>query len=114
MTAVAETASRDFTTTNDLHAEIADYVNANSGLEPVTPSQVKAVLALRIEHMKSPERAAARAQKQAERDQAKRDREAAEARYAGLTDEQKAAVKKAERAAAAAEKARAAAQALLG
>lgn len=122
MTAVAETEEttanrapdRDFTTVNELHVEIANYVNARSNLPPVTPHQVKAVLALRTDHMRSPERVAARQAAQAARDQAQQERAAQEAKYAGLTDEQKAAVKKAERAAAAAEKARAAAQALLG
>lgn len=122
MTVVAETAQptatrlpdRDFTMITDLHIEIANYVNARSGLPPVTPHQVKAVLALRSDHMRSPERVAARQAVQAAREQAQREKAAAEARYAGLTDEQKAAVKRAERAAAAAERAREEAQRLLG
>ena len=122
MTALAETGEttvsrapdRDFTTINDLHIEIANYVNARSGLPPVTPHQVKAVLALRTDHMRSPERVAARQQAQEARDRMKEERIANEAKYANMTDEQKRAVKKAERAQAAFDKARAEAQRLLG
>ena len=122
MTALAETGEttvsrapdRDFTTINDLHVEIANYVNARSGLPPVTPHQVKAVLALRTDHMRSPDRVAARQQAQEARDRIKQERIAAEAKYAGLNEEQRKAVKRAERAAAAAERARAEAQRLLG
>lgn len=83
--------SRDFSKVSELHTDLADYVNAHSGLEPVTASQVKALLYLRPDFNKTPEQAeksAARAARQ----------EIEKARYAGLTDDQKKARKAAERA----------------
>ena len=47
------TADRDFTKFNKMHQEIADYVNANSGLDALTPNQVKAVLLLRADFANS-------------------------------------------------------------
>ncbi len=82
---------RDFSKFRPVHQELADYVNARSGLDPITPNQVKALLALRAEFSKSPEQVAAREQRKAER-------EAAKSRYAGMTPDQIKAAKAADRA----------------
>jgi septal ring factor EnvC (AmiA/AmiB activator) len=84
-------ADRDFTKHSQLHADIAEFVNANSGLEPVTPHQVKAVLLLRSDFGNSPE------QKQA-REQRKAEREAENKMYEGLTEDEKKLVKATKRA----------------
>lgn len=82
---------RDFSKFRPSHQELADYVNANSGLDPITPNQVKALLALRIDFNKLPEQVDRRAQRKAER-------EAAKTRYDGMNAEQIKAAKAAERA----------------
>jgi hypothetical protein len=84
-------ADRDFTKFNQMHAEVADYVNANSGLDPVTPNQVKAILLLRSDFANSPEQQQARAQRKAQRE--------AEAKmYEGLDEDEVKVVKAAKRA----------------
>lgn len=81
---------RDFTKYRKLHSDLADYVNAHSGLEPVTANQVKAILYLRPDFNNTPEQAAER--------QARKDKKAAEeAKYAHLSDDQRKKVKAAER-----------------
>jgi hypothetical protein len=81
---------RDFTKYRKLHSDLANYVNEHSGLEPVTANQVKAILYLRPDFNNTPEQAAER--------QARKDKkEAEEARYKGLTDDQKKKVKAADR-----------------
>ena len=82
---------RDFTKFRPAHQELADYVNANSGLDPITPNQVKALLSLRIDFNNLPE------QKQA-REARKSEREAAKTKYSGMNAEQIKAAKAAERA----------------
>lgn len=88
---------RDFSKVRKLHTDLAAYVNEHSGLDPVSANQVKAILYLRPDFNNTPEQEserAVRAQKKAAED----------ARYAGLTDEQKKARKAADRATATAEK----------
>lgn len=84
---------RDFTKYREIHEELANYVNANSGIDPVTPNQVKALLILRSEFNQLPEQVAKRA--------ARKEEIAAEkAKYEGMDPEQI----KAEKAAIRAEK----------
>lgn len=90
---------RNFNAVADQHVELADFVNKNSGLDPVSPNQVKAVLFLRTDFANTPEQIARREARKAER-------EAAEAKYAGLNDAQKKVQKQADRAAAHAERLR--------
>jgi hypothetical protein len=82
---------RDFTKFRPSHQELADYVNENSGLDPITPNQVKAILALRIDFNNLAEQIA-------NRDQRKTEREAARTKYVGMNAEQIKAAKAAERA----------------
>lgn len=82
---------RDFTKFRPAHKELADYVNAHSGLAPISPNQVKALLALRVDFNNLPE------QKQA-REERKAEREAARTKYVGMNAEQIKAAKAAERA----------------
>jgi uncharacterized phage infection (PIP) family protein YhgE len=82
---------RDFSKVRELHKELAEYVNTHSGLDPITPNQVKALLYLRPDFNNTPEQAQKRAERKARK-------EAEDARYKGLTDEQKKARKAAERA----------------
>jgi hypothetical protein len=82
---------RDFTKFRPSHQELAEFVNANSGLDPITPNQVKALLALRIDFNNLPEQVA-------KRDERKTDREAAKTKYAGMNADQIKAAKAAERA----------------
>lgn len=82
---------RDFTKFRPMHQELADYVNAHSGLDPISANQVKALLALRIDFAKLPEQVAQREARKAER-------AAAKSRYDGLSPEQIKAAKAAERA----------------
>lgn len=82
---------RDFTKFRPMHQELADYVNANSGLDPISPNQVKALLALRIDFAKLPDQVSKRQER-------KTKREAAKSRYEGLNAEQIKAAKAAERA----------------
>ena len=93
----AEVKARDFSKFRPMHQELADYVNANSGLDPVTPNQIKAILTLRTEFSSSPEQKAAREERKAARDAEKQ-------RYAGLTAEEIRAEKAARRAEAQAAK----------
>lgn len=83
---------RDFTKVSPLHEDLANYVNANSGLPPVSAHQIKAILALRTEFSNSDEQ-------KARREERKAARLAAQSKYAGMSDEQKKAAKAAERAA---------------
>lgn len=82
---------RDFSKFRPSHQELADYVNQHSGLEPVTPNQVKAILALRVDFNNLPDQVS-------KREQRKMEREAARTRYDGMTPDQIKAAKAAERA----------------
>jgi DNA repair ATPase RecN len=81
---------RDFTKFREAHQELADYVNANSGLDPVTPNQVKAIQTLKSDFNATPEQVAKREQRKAEREAEKR-------KYEGMSDEQIKAAKAADR-----------------
>lgn len=77
---------RDFSKFTENHSELADFVNADedyrkANLAPVTPNQVKAILALRGDFADTPE-------KKAEREKRKAEREAEKAKYEGMTEEQ--------------------------
>lgn len=85
------TADRDFTKHNDQHLELANYVNANSGLDAVTPFQVKAIQLLATDFRNSPEAIAAR-------DERKKAREAEKKEFEGLDDDDVKAIKAARRA----------------
>lgn len=85
------TADRDFTKHNDKHAELAEYINANSGLDALTPFQVKAVQLLTSDYNNAPERVAEREAKKAQR-------EAEAKEFEGLDDEDVKAIKAARRA----------------
>jgi hypothetical protein len=85
------TKDRDFTKYNKGHEELAAFVNANSGLDAVTPNQVKAILLLRTDFNDTPEQ-------QAKREEAKKRREAEAEKYKGMTKEEIAAEKAAQRA----------------
>lgn len=101
----SESTSRgsDFSKIRPYHEELAAYINANSGLDPVTPNQVKAVLKLRTDYGNTDEAKAAREQRKAER-------AAEQAKYEGMTDEQKKNAKAANRAQAQADRLAAKAQ----
>lgn len=88
---------RDFTKANDLHRAIAEYVNSNSGTDPVSDVQVKAVLLLREDFNKTPERQAAIAE-------AKERRAAENAEFAGKSPEQVKVIRAAKRKAESAQK----------
>jgi hypothetical protein len=85
------TADRNFQTFNKMHQEVADYVNAHSGLDAVSPQQVKAVLLLRADFANSDE------QKQL-REAHKAEREAEKKVFEGLDPEDVKAIKAANRA----------------
>lgn len=82
---------RDFTKFRPAHQQLADYVNQHSGLEPITPNQVKALLALRIDFNNLPEQVEMRKVRKAER-------EAEKQKYAGMSAEQVKAQRAADRA----------------
>lgn len=82
---------RDFSKFRPAHQQLADYINAHSGLEPITPNHVKALLALRVDFNNLPEQIAERALRKAERT-------AAKTKYDGMNAEQIKAAKAAERA----------------
>lgn len=82
---------RDFTKFRPAHQELADYVNMHSGLDPITPNQVKAILSLRIDFNNMPEQVEKRNQRKAER-------EAEKQKYAGMSPEQIKAQRAADRA----------------
>lgn len=82
---------RDFTKFRDYHVELATFINEHSGIDPVTPNQVKAVLTLRTDWSNRPETIAAREARKAER-------EAEKQKYAGMSDEQIKALKASKRA----------------
>src|ERR1700754_2482579 len=82
---------RDFSKVRVLHEELAAYINAHSGLDPITANQVKAVLYLRPDFNNSPEQATKREERKARKAEA-------EAKYAGMTDDQKKRAKQAEKA----------------
>jgi hypothetical protein len=87
----------DFTKFTAKHQEIAEYVNAHSGLDPITPNQIKAVLVLRTKFNNMPDQ-------KAKRDQRKAELAAEKAKFAGMTDVQIKAEKAARRAEAQAQK----------
>lgn len=82
---------RDFTKFNDLHQGLADYVNEHSGLDPITPNQVKALLTLRVDFAKLPAQIEQRNLRKAQR-------QAQKTKYDGMTPEQIKSAKAAERA----------------
>ena len=88
---------RDFTKYRPAHQELADYVNARSGLDPISPNQVKALLALRTDFNNTPE---IREQREAR----KIELAAEKAKFNGMTDAQIKAEKAARRADAQAKK----------
>lgn len=90
-TTTGKKRERDFSKFRPAHQELADFVNANSGLDPITPNQVKALLALRIDFNNLPEQIS-------QREVRKQEREAAKTKYAGMNAEQVKAAKAAERA----------------
>lgn len=90
-TTAGKKRERDFSKFRPAHQELADYVNAHSGLTPITPNHVKALLALRIDFNNLPEQVSQRESRKAER-------EASRTRYAGMNAEQIKAAKAAERA----------------
>ena len=83
--------ARDFTKFTEMHQELANYVNQNSGIDAITPQQVKALLTLRIDFMKLPEQIA-------RREQRKLERKAEKTKYDGMSPEQIKGAKAAERA----------------
>jgi hypothetical protein len=85
------TADRDFTKHNDSHQELADFVNAHSGLDAVTPFQVKAIQLLATDFRNSPEAIEARKVRKAARDAEKKE-------FEGLDDDDVKAIKAARRA----------------
>lgn len=91
--------ARDFTKVRSYHEELAAFVNERSGLDPVTPNQVKALLTLKTDYGNTPEAQAAREQRKAER-------EAEKTKYAGMTEDQIKAAKALDRAEKQAEKLR--------
>jgi hypothetical protein len=94
-----ETAKRgrDFTKVREYHEQLANFINERSGLDAVSPNQVKATLALRTDYGNTDEAKAARAERKAAA-------EAEKQKYAGMTDDQKKAAKAATRADVQAEK----------
>ena len=90
-TTEAKKRERDFTKFRPSHQELADYVNMHSGLAPITPNQVKALLALRVDFNNLPEQIA-------KRDERKQQREAEKSKYAGMSPEQVKAQRAADRA----------------
>ena len=82
----------DFTKVRPTHVDLAEYVNAHSGLEPVTANQVRAILTLRTEFSRLPEQ-------KAKREERRLERQRAASKYAGMNEAQKKAAKAAERAA---------------
>lgn len=90
-TTTGKKRGRDFTKFRPAHQQLADYVNAHSGLDPITPNQVKALLALRVDFNNLPEQVSERAARKAER-------EAAKTKYDGMNADQIKAAKAAERA----------------
>lgn len=82
---------RDFTKFRPNHQELADFVNMHSGLDPVTPNQVKAILALRIDFNNLPEQVEKREARKIEREAEKR-------KFEGMNSEQIKAAKAADRA----------------
>lgn len=89
--------AHDFTKFRDFHQEVADYVNARSGLDPMTPNQIKAVLLLRTDFANTPEQISAREANKAAL-------EAEKKRYEGMSDDQIKKVKAAQKAAEQAER----------
>ena len=88
---------RDFTKSSEHYDALAEYINANSGLDPISPLQVKAALALKTDFSNLPE------QKEA-RDQRKAEREAEARKYEGMSEDQIKAAKAAKRVQTQAEK----------
>jgi hypothetical protein len=72
---------RDFTKFRPAHEELAHYVNMHSGLDPITPNQVKALLALRIDFNNQDQQVSARAERKAMR-------EAEKSKFDGMTPAQ--------------------------
>ena len=72
---------RDFSKFRPAHQELADYVNMHSGLDPISPNQVKALLALRIDFNNQDEQVSARAERKIQR-------EAEKSKYEGMTPDQ--------------------------
>lgn len=81
----------DFTKFSEANQQLADYVNAHSGLDPVSGNQVKAILTLKQDWYTTPEQESRRAAVKAAR-------AATAAKYEGLSKEQIAIEKAAEKA----------------
>ena len=88
---------RDFSKFRPAHQELADFVNAHSGLDPISPNQVKALLALRTDFNNT-------AEVKAQREARKAELAAEKAKFNGMTDAQIKAEKAARRAEAQAAK----------
>lgn len=94
--------TRDFTKFRPQHEEFANFINSHpewkkAELGDITPNQVKAVLALKVDFNDTPEQKAAREQRKAELEEQKRE-------FEGMTPEQIKAEKAARRAEKQAEK----------
>lgn len=94
---VEQKRERDFTKFRPAHQELADFVNARSGLDPISPNQVKALLALRTDFNNTPK---VKAQREARRIELA----ATKVQFDGMTDAQIKAEKAARRAEAQAAK----------
>ena len=100
--AAEKKAGRDFSKFRPSHEELAKFVNDDedfkkAGIDPVTPNQVKAILALRTDFNNTPE-------KQAERAARKAELEAEKKLYEGMSPEEVAVEKAARKAEKEAEK----------
>lgn len=78
--------TRDFTKSNEHYDQMANFINThpdwtNADLGSVTPLQIKAILALKIDFANLPEQAIKREERKAAREEEKK-------QYAGMTDEQ--------------------------
>lgn len=81
---------RDFSTVVERHKILAAFINEHSKLDPITPNQLKAVQLLSEDYRNSPEQVEARKKREAER-------QAEEAEFAGLDEDEKKELKAANR-----------------
>ena len=81
---------RDFTKVSQRHEELAAFINAHSGLDPISANVVKAVQLLSVDYTNTDEA-------KASREAAKAARKEAEKQYAGLSDDEKKEIRAAER-----------------
>ena len=73
---------RDFSKFAQRHQDLADFINARSGLAPISPNIVKAVQLLSDDFRNTPEQVAARKDREEKR-------KAEDAEFAGLSPEEK-------------------------